>query len=115
MQLVFKPEFYSEITEEMDQEWMKNHMGKRVNETVKDYVLEYFGQPIHDFIRYVELACSISQLIRIKSWQRRDARKACQVPVSRKAHHVSAASQKPESRKLHKPKLQSRHKGFRKT
>ena len=67
VQLVFKPEFYSEITEEMDQEWMKNHMGKRVNETVKDYVLEYFGQPIHDFIRYVELACSTSQLIRIKS------------------------------------------------
>ena len=59
----------------------------------------------------------ISQLIRIKSRQRRDTRKALQLPVSRKAHHVSAASQKPESRKLRyaaRAWLQSRHKGFRK-
>lgn len=45
-------EFYSNITEEVDEAWKEKH-GKNVSDTVKDYLLTYLGEPLHQLIRYI--------------------------------------------------------------
>ena len=45
-------EFYSNITEEVDEAWKETH-GKNVSDTVKDYLLTYLGEPLHQLIRYI--------------------------------------------------------------
>ena len=45
------PEYYSNITKKVDDEWKKEH-GKNVSDTVKEYLLTYLGKPLHQLIRY---------------------------------------------------------------
>ena len=49
---VLDQEFYSNITEEVDEAWKETH-GKNVSDTVKDYLLTYLGEPLHQLIRYI--------------------------------------------------------------
>lgn len=46
------PDFYSNITKEVDQTWKEEH-GKNVSDTVKEYLLTYLGEPLHRLIRYI--------------------------------------------------------------
>lgn len=46
------PEYYSNITKEVNEAWKKEH-GMNVNESVKNYLLDYLGKPLHQLIRYV--------------------------------------------------------------
>jgi len=46
------PDYYSNITEDTDNEWKKTHGGKNVSETVKKYLVEYLGEPLKQLIRY---------------------------------------------------------------
>ena len=52
MEPLLDPEFYSNITKEVDEAWKEKH-GKNVSETIKDYLLTYLGEPLHQLIRYI--------------------------------------------------------------
>ena len=45
------PDYYSNITEEIDNEWKNKHAGKNVSETIKEYLVTYLGKPIHQLLR----------------------------------------------------------------
>lgn len=47
------PDYYSNISKEANEEW-KREQGMNVNESVKNYLLEYLGKPLHQLIRYLE-------------------------------------------------------------
>lgn len=46
------PDFYSNITKKVDEDWKEEH-GKNVSDTVKEYLLTYLGEPLHRLIRYI--------------------------------------------------------------
>lgn len=52
MEPLLDHEFYSNITKEVDEAWKEKH-GKNVSDTVKDYLLTYLGEPLHQLIRYI--------------------------------------------------------------
>ena len=52
MEPLLDPEFYSNITKEVDEAW-KEKYGKNVSDTIKDYLLTYLGEPLHQLIRYI--------------------------------------------------------------
>ena len=52
MEPLLDPEFYSNITKEVDEAWKEKH-GKNVSDTIKDYLLTYLGEPLHQLIRYM--------------------------------------------------------------
>ena len=45
------PDYYSNITEETDNEWKKTHGGKNVRETIKKYLVTYLGEPLNQLLR----------------------------------------------------------------
>ncbi|KAJ7385378.1 hypothetical protein OS493_016459 [Desmophyllum pertusum] len=47
------PDFYSNITKQIDDTWKKDH-GRNVSDTVKEYLLTYLGKPLHQLIRFLE-------------------------------------------------------------
>lgn len=49
---LLEPDYYSNITEETDNEWKKTHGGKNVSETIKDYLVTYVGEPLSQLLRY---------------------------------------------------------------
>ena len=52
VKLLLDPNYYSNITEETDNEWKKTHGGKNVSETIKDYLVTYIGEPLSELLRY---------------------------------------------------------------
>ena len=48
-----KVDFFGNITDQMKKDWLKTHP-KSVEGTVKDYLVQYLGQGIHELIRYVK-------------------------------------------------------------
>ena len=46
------PDFYSNITEETETAWKKDHPGKNVSESIKEYLVEYVGEPLEQMLRY---------------------------------------------------------------
>ncbi|XP_015767204.1 PREDICTED: uncharacterized protein LOC107345966 isoform X4 [Acropora digitifera] len=48
-------DFYVGITEEIDNQWKSTHDGKNVEETVKDWLVKYIGDPINQMLRYLKL------------------------------------------------------------
>lgn len=46
------PDYYNNITEEIDNEWKKAHDGKNVSETIKQYLVKYLGEPLKQLLRY---------------------------------------------------------------
>ena len=59
MEPLLHPDYYSNITKEVDDAWKKEHDGKNVSDTVKEYLLTYLGEPLHQLIRYVQLIMSL--------------------------------------------------------
>ena len=54
------PDYYSNISKEANEEW-KREQGMNVNESVKNYLLEYLGKPLHQLIRYMlQQMCSLA-------------------------------------------------------
>lgn len=54
------PDYYSNISKEANDEWKKEE-GMNVNESVKNYLLEYLGKPLHQLIRYMlQQMCSVA-------------------------------------------------------
>ena len=49
---ILNPDFYSNITPEIDNEWKKTHSGNNVNQTIRDYLVTYIGEPITQLLRY---------------------------------------------------------------
>ena len=49
---ILDPEYYSNITEEIDNEWKKTHGGKSVRKTIQDYLVTYIGEPLSQMLRY---------------------------------------------------------------
>lgn len=49
---ILSPGFYSNITPEIDNEWKNMHSGKNVNQTIRDYLVTYIGEPITQLLRY---------------------------------------------------------------
>lgn len=49
---VLDDEYFSSITEEMNNTWKKDHDGKSVKESLDDYLVEYIGKPITQLFRY---------------------------------------------------------------
>ena len=43
--------YFSDITEEMNTTWQKEHGGKSVKESLDDYLVEYFGKPMSQLLR----------------------------------------------------------------
>ena len=50
---ILNDEYFSSITDEMEMSWKSKHDGKSVNESLKEYLVEYVGKPITDLFRYV--------------------------------------------------------------
>jgi len=48
------PDYYSNITEDTDNEWKKTHSGKNVSESIRDYLVTYIGEPLSQLLSYVE-------------------------------------------------------------
>ena len=46
------PDYYSNITEDTDNEWKKTHSGKNVSESIRDYLVTYIGEPLSQLLRY---------------------------------------------------------------
>jgi len=44
-------DFYSNITDEIDNEWKNTHGGKNVSDTIKDYLVTYIGEPLSQLLR----------------------------------------------------------------
>ena len=44
-------DFYSNITEAVDNEWKAMNNGRNISETIKDYLVTYLGKPINKLIR----------------------------------------------------------------
>jgi len=49
-----KDEYYSDITDEMRNQWKKDHNGTTVNESLSDFLVEYMGKPMKQLLRYLE-------------------------------------------------------------
>ena len=43
--------YFSNITEEMNTTWKNEHGGKSVEESLDDYLVEYFGKPMSQLLR----------------------------------------------------------------
>lgn len=52
VQPALDPDYYSNITEEIDNEWKKTHDGKNVSDTIKEYLVKYLGEPLNQLLRY---------------------------------------------------------------
>ncbi len=50
VQPMLDPDYYSEITEEIDNEWKAKH-GKNVSDTIKEYLVTYLGEPLDQLLR----------------------------------------------------------------
>jgi len=42
--------YFSSITEEMNTTWKDEHSGKSVKESLKEYLVEYMGKPMHKLL-----------------------------------------------------------------
>lgn len=51
---ILNDEYFSSITDEMEMSWRSKHDGKSVNESLKEYLVEYVGKPITDLFRYLD-------------------------------------------------------------
>ena len=51
VQPLLDPDYYSNITEETDNEWKKKHGGINVRESVKEYLVKYLGEPLQKLLR----------------------------------------------------------------
>ncbi|KAL9986423.1 hypothetical protein ACROYT_G000570 [Oculina patagonica] len=54
VQPLLDPDFYTGITEEIDNEWKAKHSGKNISESIKEYLVTYLGEPLNQLLRYVE-------------------------------------------------------------
>lgn len=52
-QAVQDAEYYSDITDDMNKEWKKNHNNLNVSESMKEYLIEYIGKPVTNMLRYL--------------------------------------------------------------
>ena len=48
---VLDDDYFSNITEEMDTAWKKEHRGKTVKESLDDYLVENMGKPVSQMLR----------------------------------------------------------------
>ncbi|XP_078369460.1 uncharacterized protein LOC144653347 isoform X2 [Oculina patagonica] len=55
VQPLLDPDYYSKITQDIDNEWKAKHGGKNVSETIKEYLVTYLGEPLNKLLRYVEM------------------------------------------------------------
>ena len=61
------PDYYSNITEDTDNQWIKTHGGKNVSETIKKYLVEYVGKPLKQLLRYrITQKCSLMIYINVQ-------------------------------------------------
>ena len=51
VQPILDNDFYSNITEAVDNEWKAMNNGRNISETIKDYLVTYLGKPINKLIR----------------------------------------------------------------
>ena len=49
---ILDPDFYTNITAEVDNKWKQAHNGKDVKETIREYLVMYLGEPITQLLRY---------------------------------------------------------------
>ncbi|KAL9986419.1 hypothetical protein ACROYT_G000566 [Oculina patagonica] len=54
VQPMLDPDYYSNITQEIDSKWKKTHNGKNVSKTVKEYLVTYLGEPLNQLLRYIK-------------------------------------------------------------
>ncbi|KAL9986429.1 hypothetical protein ACROYT_G000576 [Oculina patagonica] len=47
-------DYYSNITDDMKNQWKNDHNGKTVKESLSDYLVEYMGKPMNQLLRYLE-------------------------------------------------------------
>lgn len=52
VQPLLDPDFYSGITEEIDNDWKTKHNGKNVSESIKEYLVTNIGEPLNQLLRY---------------------------------------------------------------
>lgn len=52
VQEVLNDDYFSYMTEEMNTTWKNEHDGKSVKESLDDYLVEYFGKPMSQLLRY---------------------------------------------------------------
>lgn len=52
VQPLMNPDYYSNITENTDNKWKAAHGGKNVQETIKEYLVTYLGEPLEQMLRY---------------------------------------------------------------
>lgn len=43
--------YYSNITDDMNNKWKENHDGKTVKQSLSDYLVEYMGKPMNQLLR----------------------------------------------------------------
>ena len=51
VQPILDNDFYSNITEAVDNEWTAMNNERNISETIKDYLVTYLGKPINKLIR----------------------------------------------------------------
>ena len=44
-------DYYSKITDEMKSQWKSSHNGMTVNESLREYLVEYMGKPMTELLR----------------------------------------------------------------
>ena len=54
VQRLLDPDYYSNITEDIDNQWNNTHGGKNVSESIQDYLVTYIGEPISELLRYCQ-------------------------------------------------------------
>ena len=45
-------DYYSNIKEDMKNQWKEDHGGKTVKQSMEDYLVEYLGKPMIQLLRY---------------------------------------------------------------
>lgn len=49
---ILDPDFYSNITEEIETDWKAAHGEKNVSDSIKEYLVTYVGEPLEQMLRY---------------------------------------------------------------